>query len=110
MPTFDEGVAAMQHQLLTDAPLDTAIRRRPPNADYPGRHRSARNKDLCRPGTLVVELNSRCPSSVIGQVDATNALVRHVGTCDDHVTSIADLVPFADGVRVRLGADFSSED
>jgi hypothetical protein len=100
----------MHEHLLTDAPLDLATRRRPANPSYPGRHRSPRHHDLCQSGTLVLEPRSRCPSSVIQQVDPTTALVRHVGTCDDHIVLIADLVPFADGVRVRLGADFPRDD
>jgi hypothetical protein len=79
----------------------------PPSFEYLGRHRSPRHNDLCRFGALVVEPRSSCPSSVIKQVDGRTALVRHVGTCDDHVMQIADLVPFADGVTVRLAAAFS---
>jgi hypothetical protein len=97
----------MSQHLLDDVPLDLTARRHPPNPNYAARHRSPRQHDLCQPGTLVIELNSRLPSSIIRQVNATTALVRHVGTCDDHVTRLADLIPFADGVRVRLGADFT---
>jgi hypothetical protein len=77
-------------------------------ANYQGRHRSAHHRPLCQPGALVLERDTTLPSSVIRQVDDTRALVRHVGTCDDHVVAIADLVPFADGARVRIGYDFSS--
>jgi hypothetical protein len=64
--------------------------------NYQGRHRSPHYADVCRPGALVVEPGAPTPSSVIRQIDAVTALVRHVGTCDDHPAAIRDLVSFAD--------------
>jgi hypothetical protein len=64
--------------------------------NYQGRHRSPHYADLCRPGALVLEPGAPTPSSVIRQIDAVTALVRHVGTCDDHPTPIRDLVSFAE--------------
>jgi hypothetical protein len=76
-------------------------------ANYQGRHRKPCNPPSCQAGALVVEPDSTRPSSVIRQIDADRALVRHVGTCDDHLVTIDDLRPFADGSRVRVGFDFS---
>jgi hypothetical protein len=76
-------------------------------ANYEGRHRKPCNPPSCQAGALVVELGSKRPSSVIRQVDADRALVRHVGTCDDHLVTIDDLRPFADGSRVRVGYGFA---
>jgi hypothetical protein len=64
--------------------------------NYQGRHRSPHFADVCRPGALVVEPGAPTPSSVIRQIDAVTALVRHVGTCDDHPAPIRDLVSLAD--------------
>ena len=75
--------------------------------NYQGRHRSPGQPILSRAGALVLEPGATVPSSVIRQVDASRALVRHVGTCDDHLVALDDLRPFADGDRVRVGVDFS---
>lgn len=75
--------------------------------NYQGRHRSPGQPILSQAGALVLEPGAIVPSSVIRQVDATRALVRHVGTCDDHLAVLDDLRPFADGARVRVGYDFS---
>jgi hypothetical protein len=50
----------------------------------------------------VLEPDGPTPSSVVRQIDAVTALVRHVGTCDDHPVRIDELTAFADGVRVRV--------
>jgi len=71
--------------------------------NYQGRHRSPHYADVCRPGALVVEPGAPTPSSVIRQIDAVTALVRHVGTCDDHPAPIRDLVPFADAAAAGEG-------
>jgi hypothetical protein len=63
--------------------------------NYQGRHRSPHYTSICRPGALVVEPSGPSPSSVIRQIDAVTALVRHVGTCDDHPVRIRELLPFA---------------
>ena len=63
--------------------------------NYRGRHRSPHYASLCSPGAMVVEPSGPVPSSVIRQIDAVTALVRHVGTCDDHPVKIGDLRPFA---------------
>jgi hypothetical protein len=71
--------------------------------NYQGRHRAPRFHDICRPGTLVWEQDESTPSSVMRQVNCSTVLVRHVGTCDDHLAPIDDLVPFADGAaRVEM--------
>jgi hypothetical protein len=75
--------------------------------NYRGRHRSPHYQSICAPGALVLEPSGPTPSSVIRQIDAVTVLVRHVGTCDDHPVRIRDLTAFADGGRVRLGADFT---
>ena len=75
--------------------------------NYQGRHRSPHYADVCRPGALVVEPGAPTPSSVIRQIDAVTALVRHVGTCDDHPARIRDLVPFA--VAATAGAGWSPQ-
>jgi hypothetical protein len=77
-------------------------------ANYQGRHRSPHHPPLCQAGALVLEPETTTPSSVIRQVDAARALVRHVGTCDDHLVAIDDLRPFADGRWVRVGYDFGA--
>ena len=58
------------------------------------------------PGTLVLELDSCIPSTVVGGIDDRRMIVRHVGTADDHVVPLDSLRLFADGHRVRAGVDF----
>ena len=94
--------------LLAEAQALGTPRVRLSGPNYRGVHRSAASYPQVVPGALVVEPGSRVPSSVIRQIDAGTALVRHVGTCDDHPVSLTDLQPFADGLRVRVGADFGS--
>jgi hypothetical protein len=77
-------------------------------ANYRGVHRSAAARLLFEPGALVLEGGSQVPSSVIRHVDTSTVLVRHVGTCDDHCIAVEQLRPFADGLRVRIGADFTN--
>lgn len=80
------------HLLQTPEP-----RARVSGPDYCGQHRSARHLTLCRPGALVLEDDTGSPavaSSVVHQVDAVTVLVRHVGTCDDHLVRIDALRPF----------------
>jgi hypothetical protein len=72
--------------------------------NYQGRHRSPRFTSICRPGSLVLEQDGLTPCTVVRQIDAVTALVRHVGTCDDHPARIDDLTPFADGMRATAGA------
>ena len=96
----------MAAHLLSDEELFTSPRVRLAGANYRGTHRSAARRGIWDPGALVLEPASAVPSSVIVQIDARNALVRHVGTCDDHPVALADLRPFADGSRVRVGSDF----
>jgi hypothetical protein len=79
-------------------------------ANYVGRHRRPHNPPLSQAGALVLEPGATSPSSVIRQIDPSRALVRHVGTCDDHLVAIDDLRPFVDGRRVRVGYDFSGAD
>jgi len=98
----------MAAHLMNEADLFTAPRVRLSGPNYHGQHRSAVAQQVGQPGTLVLEPASQVPSSVIGQIDAVTALVRHVGTCDDHAVRLADLQPFADGNRVRVGKDFGS--
>jgi hypothetical protein len=98
----------MAAHLLTDDRLDeTGEVLHLSGANYRGRHRSASHQATCQPGALVLEPGAGTPSSVIRLVDAARALVRHVGTCDDHVVAIDVLTPFADGRRVRIGCDYS---
>jgi hypothetical protein len=73
--------------------------------NYHGLHRRAVPARVGVPGTLVLEPGSQVPSSVIALIDLRRALVRHVGTCDDHAVELEQLRPFADGRRVRIGAD-----
>ena len=98
----------MAAHLLAEAEALAAPRVRLAGPHYRGAHRSAAYYPLITPGALVIEPSSRVPSSVIRQIDASTALVRHVGTTDDHPVPVADLQPFADGLRVRVGADFGS--
>jgi hypothetical protein len=98
----------MVMNLLTDVVGDTGSRMTLSGLNYQGRHRSPHFLSICRPGSLVLEPDGPTPCSVIRQIDAVTALVRHVGTCDDHPARIEDLTPFADGARVRLGRDFSA--
>jgi hypothetical protein len=71
----------------------------PSGYGYQGRHRSPHFTDVCRPGSLVLEAAGSAPSTVVRQIDAVTALVRHVGTCDDHPAAIRDLVPFAEAAQ-----------
>jgi hypothetical protein len=93
---------------VTTASVSTPSRAALSGLNYRGRHRSPHYQSICAPGALVLEPTGPTPSSVIRQIDAVTALVRHVGTCDDHPVKIRDLVPFADGARIRVGADFSA--
>jgi hypothetical protein len=96
----------MAAHLLAESEVLSSPRVRLAGANYRGQHRSASRPGLWAPGSLVHEPASQVPSSVIVQIDARTALVRHVGTCDDHPVALADLRPFADGAQVRLGSDF----
>jgi hypothetical protein len=98
----------MAAHLLAEVDPRIAPRVRLSGPNYHGHHRSAVQRVVGQPGALVLEPASDVPSSVIGQIDAVTALVRHVGTCDDHAVALATLRPFADGCRVRVGADFGS--
>jgi hypothetical protein len=88
--------------LQTDVAGDTGSRMTLSGLNYQGRHRSPHFASICRPGSLVLEPDGPTPSSVIRQIDAVTALVRHVGTCDDHPVRIDELTAFAEGVRVRV--------
>ena len=83
----------VMHLYTDDAPR---TRVRVSGESYRGRHRAPRFHDICQPGTLVWEPDESTPSSVMRQVNCSTVLVRHVGTCDDHLAPIEDLVPFAD--------------
>ena len=96
----------MAAHLLPEDEALRAPRVRLAGANYRGLHRSAVRRGVWEPGSLVLEPASQVPSSVIVQVDASTAVVRHVGTCDDHPVALADLRPFADGARVRVGSDY----
>jgi hypothetical protein len=98
----------MAAHLLAEAELFTSPRVRLAGANYRGQHRSAARRGIWDPGSLVIEPRSAVPSSLIVQIDANTALVRHVGTCDDHAVALAELRPFADGARVRVGSDFGN--
>ena len=98
----------MAAHLLAEVDPRFAPRVRLSGPNYRGQHRSAVQRIIGQPGALVLEPSSDVPSSVIVQIDAVTALVRHVGTCDDHPVPLAALRPFADGARVRVGADFGS--
>jgi hypothetical protein len=93
----------MAMNLLMNVAGDTGSRLTLSGLNYQGRHRSPHFASICRPGTLVLEPDGPTPCSVIRQIDAVSALVRHVGTCDDHPVRIDQLTPFADGERVRVG-------
>jgi len=88
--------------LQADVAGDTGSRMTLSGLNYQGRHRSPHFASICRPGSLVLEPDGPTPSSVIRQIDAVTALVRHVGTCDDHPVRIDELTAFADGMRVRV--------
>ena len=88
--------------LQTDVAGDNRSRMTLSGLNYQGRHRSPHFASICRPGSLVLEPDGPTPSSVVRQIDAVTALVRHVGTCDDHPVRIDELTAFADGVRVRV--------
>jgi hypothetical protein len=96
----------MAAHMLAEVDPSFAPRVRLSGPNYRGHHRSAIQRLVGEPGALVLEPASDVPSSVIVQIDAVTALVRHVGTCDDHPVLLAALRPFADGARVRVGADF----
>jgi hypothetical protein len=96
----------MAAHLLAEQDLFSSPRVRLAGANYRGQHRSAPRPGTWAPGSLVHEPASQVPSSIIVQIDARTALVRHVGTCDDHPVALDDLRPFADGARVRVGSDF----
>ena len=85
----------MAGHLMNDTDRVTPARVRLSGPNYRGLHRKAVGQDVGQPGTLVLEPASEVPSSVIGQIDAVTALVRHVGTCDDHAVALADLRPFS---------------
>ena len=96
----------MAAHLLAEDEVFSSPRVRLAGVNYRGHHRAAPRPGTWEPGSLVHEPASQVPSSIIIQIDAQTALVRHVGTCDDHPVAIADLRPFADGARVRVGSDF----
>ena len=95
----------MSAHLLAEADASPAPRVRITGPNYHGLHRRAVPAGVGVPGTLVLEPGSHVPSSVIALIDIRRALVRHVGTCDDHPVLLEQLQPFVDGQRVRIGAD-----
>ena len=95
----------MAAHLLADADPSVSPRVRLAGYNYCGLHRSAVHPGVGVPGALVLEPGSRVPSSVIAHIDGDRALVRHVGSCDDHPIRLDSLRPFADGRQVRIGAD-----
>jgi hypothetical protein len=108
LPSFPELSTMATHLLPDDLVPDSHRVLHLLGPSYTGRHRRPCNPPSCQAGSLVVEPASTRPSSVIRQVDGNRALVRHVGTCDDHIVPIDDLRPFADGSRVRVGYDFTA--
>jgi hypothetical protein len=95
----------MAAHLLAEAEVAASPRVRVSGHDYRGLHRSPLHAAVGVPGTLVLEPEAQVPSSVIATIDMRRVLVRHVGTCDDHPVPVDQLRPFADGRRVRIGAD-----
>jgi hypothetical protein len=63
-------------------------------AGYHGTHRSAALWQYLNTGALVFEPDSSVPSIIIAMVDDHNAVVRHIGTCDDHRATVYELRAF----------------
>jgi hypothetical protein len=98
----------MSAHLMTDAARFSDVRPRLAGPNYRGLHRAASAQQLVQPGALVLEPASQNFSSVMRLIDADTALVRHVGTFDDHPVALAALRPA--GSRVRIGTDFGDRD
>ena len=82
----------MPAHLMAEADFQ-AQRPRLAGANYRGTHRAASFEQLPQPGALVLEPESRDLSSVIRLVDARTALVRHIGSFDDHPIALTLLRP-----------------
>jgi hypothetical protein len=93
--------------MTEDAPT-AAPRPRITGPNYRGRHRRPARDFQPQPGALVIEPGSASYSSIIRLLDSNNALVRHVGRCDDHTVATSDLR--AAGSQVRCGVDFGDSD
>jgi hypothetical protein len=65
---------------------------------------------MCQSGSLVRGTQLTLSQKRHPPGGRPTALVRHLGMCDDHDIPIADHVPFGDGVRVRLGVNFTRVD
>jgi hypothetical protein len=98
----EHAVAAHFADRLSTA---TAVRPRLTGPNYRGQHRTASPPDGIQPGSLLFEPGSNVPSSVIRLIDSSTALVRHVGSADDHPVQLSSLQPL--GARVRVAADFN---
>jgi hypothetical protein len=92
--------AHLAHQPLST----TSARPRLSGPNYCGHHRAAAAPHAVQPGSLLFEPGSNVPSSVIRLIDISTALVRHVGSADDHAVELSVLQPY--GPRVRVAADF----
>jgi hypothetical protein len=98
----------MPAHLMTEPVAFRDARPRLAGPNYRGLHRAASFQHVPQPGALVLEPGSRVFSSVIRLIDAQTALVRHVGSSDDHPVALSGLQPA--GAHVRIGADFGDLD
>lgn len=84
----------MATHLATEAEDRAHPRVRLAGAGYQGTHRSAAFRQYLNTGALVFESDSSVPSIIIALVDDQNAVVRHIGTCDDHRATAYELRAF----------------
>lgn len=98
----------MSAHLAAEAAVLASPRPRLSGPNYCGLHRAPSSGRMAQPGALVLEPGSHVLSSVIRLVDAETALVRHVGSFDDHPVALSRLRPA--GAQVRVGADFGDAD
>ena len=98
----------MSAHLAVETAVLAGPRPRLAGANYCGLHRAPSRDRVVQPGALVLEPGSDVLSSVIRLVDVETALVRHVGSFDDHAVALSTLR--APGTRLRVAADFADVD
>jgi len=97
----------MPAHLMAPTAVCSETRPRLAGPNYRGLHRAPVQR-LIQPGSLVLEPGSRSFSSVIRLIDGHTALVRSVGSFDDHSVALSALRPA--GAEIRIGADFGDRD
>ena len=97
----------MPAHLMAETAVLSETRPRLAGANYRGLHR-APVQQLLQAGSLVLEPGSRSFSSVIRLIDGQTALVRSVGSFDDHPIALSALRTA--GAEIRIGADFGDRD